>query len=129
MNPLFPAALPLAAAFQITGSDKSFLCIGIGCYVLVMLGIGFLASGKIKTPEDYLVAGRRLPLWMATATLLATWFGAGSSLGTGGMATKLHAAEICLGAGCDMVITNGKRPDDLYAILEGRSIGTTFSRG
>ena len=27
----------------------------------------------------------------------------------------------------DMVITNGKRPDDLYAILEGRSVGTTFS--
>ena len=85
MISFFPAALPLAAAFQITGSDKSFLCIGIGCYVLVMLGIGFLASGKIKTPEDYLVAGRRLPLWMATATLLATWFGAGSSLGVTAM--------------------------------------------
>ena len=31
--------------------------------------------------NDFLVAGRRLPLWMATATLLATWFGAGSSMG------------------------------------------------
>ena len=54
--------------------------------------------------------------------------GAGSSLGTGGMATKLQAASICTKSGCDMVITNGKRPDDLYAILEGRSVGTTFSR-
>lgn len=54
--------------------------------------------------------------------------GSAGSQGTGGMATKLHAAEICLAAGCDMVITNGKRPDDLYTILEGRSIGTTFSR-
>ena len=54
--------------------------------------------------------------------------GSAGSQGTGGMATKLRAAEICLGAGCDMVITNGKRPDDLYAILEGRSVGTTFSR-
>ena len=53
--------------------------------------------------------------------------GSAGSQGTGGMATKLRAAEICLGAGCDMVITNGKRPDDLYAILEGRSVGTTFS--
>ncbi len=75
----------MAAAFQITGNDKFFLCIGIGCYVLIMLLIGFLASGRIKTPEDYLVAGRRLPLWMATATLLATWFGAGSSLGVTAM--------------------------------------------
>ena len=54
--------------------------------------------------------------------------GSAGSQGTGGMATKLHAAEICLKAGCNMVITNGKRPDDLYDILEGRSVGTTFSK-
>jgi len=54
--------------------------------------------------------------------------GSAGSQGTGGMATKLHAAEICLDAGCSMVITNGKRPNDLYAILEGRNVGTTFSR-
>ena len=54
--------------------------------------------------------------------------GSAGSQGTGGMATKLHAAEICLEAGCCMVITNGKRPNDLYAILEGRSVGTTFAR-
>ena len=53
--------------------------------------------------------------------------GSAGSQGTGGMVTKLRAAEICMNAGCDMVITNGKRPDDLYAILEGRSVGTTFS--
>ena len=53
--------------------------------------------------------------------------GSAGKQGTGGMVTKLRAAEICMNAGCDMVITNGKRPDDLYAILEGRSVGTTFS--
>ena len=53
--------------------------------------------------------------------------GSAGSQGTGGMATKLHAAEICLNAGCDMVITNGKRPDDLYDILSGKAVGTTFS--
>ena len=53
--------------------------------------------------------------------------GSASSQGTGGMTTKLHAAEICLNAGCDMIITNGKRPDDLYDILDGKSVGTTFS--
>ena len=54
--------------------------------------------------------------------------GSAGSQGTGGMVTKLRAAEICMGAGCDMVITNGKRPDDLYGILEGKPIGTTFAR-
>ena len=47
--------------------------------------------------------------------------------GTGGMVTKLHAAEICLGCGCDMVIANGSRPENLYDILDGKAVGTTFS--
>ena len=47
--------------------------------------------------------------------------------GTGGMVTKLHAAEICLSCGCDMVIANGKNPDNLYAILEGQDVGTKFT--
>ena len=47
--------------------------------------------------------------------------------GTGGMVTKLHAAEICLGCGCDMVIANGNRPENLYDILDGKAVGTTFT--
>ena len=50
-----------------------------------------------------------------------------SSQGTGGMVTKLHAAEICLGCGCKMVIANGNNPGNLYDILEGKPVGTTFS--
>ena len=48
--------------------------------------------------------------------------------GTGGMVTKLHAAEICLACGCDMVIANGHNPANLYAILDGKEVGTTFTR-
>ena len=47
--------------------------------------------------------------------------------GTGGMVTKLHAAEICLSCGCDMVIANGKDPNNLYAILDGQDVGTRFT--
>ena len=50
-----------------------------------------------------------------------------SGQGTGGMGTKLRAAEICLGCGCDMVIANGNSPKNLYAILDGKEIGTRFS--
>ena len=52
--------------------------------------------------------------------------GAGSWRGTGGMATKLSAAKIVMDAGCDMVITNGARMEDLYGIAEGQDIGTRF---
>ena len=47
--------------------------------------------------------------------------------GTGGMVTKLHAAEICLSCGCDMVIANGSRPENLYDILDGKAVGTRFT--
>ncbi len=52
--------------------------------------------------------------------------GAGSWRGTGGMATKLSAAKIAMEAGCDMVITNGARPEDIYQIVEGKPVGTRF---
>lgn len=54
--------------------------------------------------------------------------GKGSALGTGGMATKLSAAKICLDAGISTVITNGDNPEKLYDILEGKSVGTLFKR-
>ena len=50
-----------------------------------------------------------------------------SDQGTGGMVTKLRAAEICLGCGCDMVIANGSNPGNLYDILDGKAVGTTFT--
>ncbi len=52
--------------------------------------------------------------------------GSGSQLGVGGMATKLRAARMVAAAGCEMVITNGDRPEDLYAIVEGKAVGTRF---
>ena len=60
--------------------------------------------------------------------IIALAGGSSCSLGTGGMVTKLHAAQICLSCGCDMVITNGNKPANLYAIVDGDNVGTTFSR-
>lgn len=50
----------------------------------------------------------------------------GSNLGTGGMKTKLHAAQICTENNCDMIIANGKNPLVLYDIVEGKAVGTRF---
>lgn len=61
-----------------------------------------------------------------TPEILEMAGGAGSWRGTGGMATKLSAANIAMNAGCDMVIANGARMDNLYGIVEGETIGTRF---
>lgn len=61
-----------------------------------------------------------------TPEILALAGDAGSELGTGGMVTKLRAAQMCMDAGCDMIITNGARPEDLYKIAGGERIGTRF---
>lgn len=55
--------------------------------------------------------------------------GAGSELGTGGMTTKIKAAKMANASGVDMIIANGKDPDILYDILEGKDIGTRFVSG
>ena len=58
--------------------------------------------------------------------ILALGGSAGSTLGTGGMVTKLRAAQIATGAGCDMVIANGADPEALYRIAQGEAVGTRF---
>lgn len=50
----------------------------------------------------------------------------GSSVGTGGMATKIQAAHIATSAGADMVIANGEDFHILHRIMDGRPIGTFF---
>lgn len=54
--------------------------------------------------------------------------GAGTALGTGGMKTKLRAAQIATASGSDMIIANGAKPSLLYDIIEGKPVGTKFLR-
>ncbi len=49
-----------------------------------------------------------------------------TGLGTGGMRTKLDAAEICKDAGCSMIIVSSKEPDAIYSAVSGEDIGTIF---
>ena len=64
-----------------------------------------------------------------TPELLSSAGGKGSALGTGGMATKLTAARLCMEAGTDMRIINGARPEILYDVLDGKAVGTRFLAG
>ncbi len=55
--------------------------------------------------------------------------GEGTRRGTGGMITKLRAAEFVCGHGIDMVIANGEKPEILYDIVNKEKIHGTLFKG
>ena len=63
---------------------------------------------------------------MITPEIEAAAAGAGSARGTGGMITKVHAAQIATEKGIGMVIMNGQNPKRLYDLFENKAIGTYF---
>ena len=66
-------------------------------------------------------------IWSIDDSIMALAGGSNGTRGTGGMVTKLQAAKICMRCGCDMIIANGSNPTNLYDILDGKSVGTTFT--
>ncbi|WP_318485858.1 glutamate 5-kinase [Photobacterium leiognathi] len=52
--------------------------------------------------------------------------GSVGGLGTGGMATKLQAADVARRAGIEVIIAAGRRPDVIIELAEGKSVGTRF---
>ncbi len=59
-------------------------------------------------------------------SILSLAGGAGTSRGTGGMVTKIHAAMIAGNAGIPTAVMNGSTPQDIYKLIDGRQIGTLF---
>lgn len=96
----------------------------VGADMLVLLSDidGLYTEDPRKNPEATLIP----TVEAITPEILSLAGGTGTSMGSGGMATKLKAAGIAMSAGIDMIIANGEAPEALYALLEGRSIGTRF---
>lgn len=96
----------------------------IGADLLVLLSDidGLYDSDPHKNPSARLID----TVEQLDERIYALAGGEGSSLGTGGMVTKLRAAKIATEAGCEMVIANGSRPENLYDILDGAHVGTRF---
>jgi solute:Na+ symporter, SSS family len=65
---------------ELPDSSRILLAVVLIGYVVGLLVVSIYATGRVKNEEDYLVAGRKLPLFLAWGTLLATWFGADSML-------------------------------------------------
>lgn len=83
---------------------------------------GLYTADPRKNPDAVLIE----KVEKLTEDIMALGEGNGTSLGTGGMVTKLRAAQIVTGAGIDMIITNGENPDVLYDIMDGKGAGTLF---
>ena len=74
-------------------------------YLVVTIAIGLWAAKRVHNSRDYVVAGRSLPLYMNTATVFATWFGAETVLsvsaefaksGLGGIIADPFGSSFCL---------------------------------
>ncbi len=77
----------------------------VALYLLLSIGVGLYAARRVHNSTDYIVAGRRLPLHITTATVFATWFGSETVLGTsstfitdglGGIVADPFGASLCL---------------------------------
>ena len=68
-------------------------------YVLILLGISVYKSRTVKTDEDFMVAGRGVPVYMLVATLVCTWIGSGSLFGTAGLTFRTGISELWFSAG------------------------------
>lgn len=91
--------------------------------LLILSDIDGLFDGDPRTNPD----ARRIPrVESITPELYRICGGAGSGLGTGGMETKVRAAEIATQAGIRTRIINGIPAENIYLALEGADIGTVF---
>ena len=67
-------------------STETIIFIGVSIYMLGMIAVGLYASRKTHTVGEFMVAGRGLPLWICSFTVMATWFGGSTIMGGAGAA-------------------------------------------
>ena len=68
-------------------------------YVLILIGIAVHKSRTVKSADDFMVAGRSVPVYMLVATLVCTWIGSGSLFGTAGLTFRTGISELWFSAG------------------------------
>jgi glutamate 5-kinase len=103
---------------------SAMVAVGIEADLLILLSDidGLYTADPHKDPNAKIIPCVK----ELTEDVFALAGGEGSSLGTGGMRTKLIAAKLCVEAGCRMIIMNGAEPRLLYDLFDGKSVGTVF---
>ena len=67
-------------------TTETTIFIGVAIYIVIMVAVGVYAAKKTHSASEFMVAGRSLPLWLLTTTIVATWFGGGMMIGGAGAA-------------------------------------------
>ncbi len=68
-------------------------------YVLILLGISVYKSKNVTSDEDFMIAGRNVPVYLLVATLVCTWIGSGSLFGTAGLTFRTGISELWFSSG------------------------------
>ena len=115
------------AEFGIGDNDtlSAIVAVTVKADLLILLSDidGLFDGDPRKTPDAKLID----TVDIIDEHIISLGGGSGSNLGTGGMATKLRAAQMATAAGCEMVIANGQTPDILYDVAAGKRVGTRFT--
>lgn len=93
--------------------------------LIILSDIDGLYDGNPKENEDAKLIHKVEEISDDIRSLAA---GSGSNRGTGGMITKLEAAEYATMHGMDMHIANGNDPENIYRVMEDEAVGTHFLR-
>lgn len=83
-------------ALAVETPDYSLHAGFIVVYLLALIGVGALKARKIKSQEDFALAGRGLPGWVLVGTLLATWIGTGSIFGNAQKAYQIGVPALMI---------------------------------
>lgn len=65
---------------------ETVIFIGVAIYVVIMFVVAAFAAKRSHSTADFIVAGRKMPMFLLTATIIATWFGSGTMMGASGAA-------------------------------------------
>ena len=114
------------AEIGIGDNDTLAAVVAINCKADLLVLLSDIDGLYTKDPHKNEDAELIHDIYQITPEVQALAGGAGTNLGTGGMATKLNAARKVMSYGIDMVIANGEKPELLYDIIEGKEVGTRF---
>ncbi len=80
----------------------NLLVVVVLLYPLLLIGISLWRSRAVKSHEDFMVAGRSVPVILLVGTLVCTWIGSGSLFGGAGLAYRTGIAELWFSFGAWM---------------------------
>ena len=94
-------------------------------YLIIIVIIGIYSARRTKSSEDFLIAGRKLPLWIAAFSIAATLIGTGVTIGVGenaykvGLSAILYPTLLALSLGLSMWIAASRfRKSSVYTVPE-----------